>query len=95
MRLIDAEPFDAKKCAVPEGNKDYRQGYMDGVNHVLYEMGKQPVIDAAPVRRGYWKFTGYAPEERAKYQCSVCNYAVYAGKSNRFCSNCGAMMGRA
>lgn len=49
MRLINTDPFDFKFVHIPEGSNDYKEGYEDGVKHVLEEMDTEPEVNAVPL----------------------------------------------
>lgn len=64
-------------------------------SYLVVDMLKEaPVIDAEPVRHGWWtayKIDGrYGLNETSENRCSICNrYSIFA---YRFCPECGAKM---
>ena len=101
MRLIDAD-------ALVERLKPYKDKYgadkfpYDIVHDAfIYEVEKEPTIDAVPIRHGKW----LDPETLKRpwfrhhiFECSVCRNildmdGVNAGRGDaNYCPNCGARM---
>ena len=94
MELIDRDVLvkDLAYCA-PELLAD--------TEYLCALIGKQPIVEAAPVRHGRWiKMTGMMPPEyHGHYECSECHWHMKGIRSSwtreeelTYCPKCGARM---
>ena len=92
MRLIDA---DALKAMFPE-NYDKPLWHFTGIWAAI---GVQPTIDAAPVRRGEWRYVNYQTDKTTwitgEFICRKCGKSVPRHMGDNppdYCQHCGADM---
>ena len=60
----------------------------EGIDLAMERVKDAPVVDAEPVRHGWW-----IPQDntRTKFQCNDCKSRNHDG-SGKWCSNCGCKM---
>jgi hypothetical protein len=96
-RYIDAEEL-TKSIVAMSLDEAIIKG-IDNVNNAKYKwiltiIAKQPIIEAAPIRRGTWS-EEYDPNDdlffRRKFRCSACGgWNTYG--FTKYCPECGARM---
>lgn len=92
MRLIDSTKLID---ALPIVAEDKKISLIGAVADMVMLISEQPVIEAEPVRHGYWENANGRPKTYIR-KCSVCGKEAYfcgRGCSYKFCPNCGAKMG--
>ena len=105
MKVIDVEEF-AQICFDIEKDQEGQGNYDNAL--FASELGKMistyPTIDAAPVKHGQWI---HCKGESSIWYCSVCGEKIIynptrktykpskkpVNEINKYCRNCGAMMG--
>lgn len=96
MRLIDADTLIDRLQPYKDKYGADEFPYFMLHDAYIYEIEKEPTVDAVPVRHGNWKYDNQYHWYRAC--CSECGYCrvtdVEADRWNewKYCPNCGAMM---
>ena len=87
MLLKDVSSFEVYRFEVPKEYED--AGYIAGIEKVLENLDKLPIIDAVEVMHGRWE----EYQEPHIICCSVCDWGTGVDKKHfKYCPYCGAKM---
>lgn len=98
-RYIDADALKSRMLNYYDCvNQNTSKGNYRGETLMAYEVADMiedcidnaPTADVAEVRRGAWKKVN---EKYPRYVCTACNH-LFNNEEYRYCSHCGARMGR-